>query len=188
MSESQIKNLKIPGCWVFTPKTFRDDRGYFFEWFQDSTFKATVGDQLQIAQANCSVSNQGVIRGIHFAKLPPGQAKYVTCFSGSVFDVVVDLRKNSPTFGQWDSVVIDSTNPQALYIPSGIGHAFMSLEDNSTFVYLCDQRYNPGNEYDINPFDESIGIEWPSNIKPVLSEKDKLGSKFSDLFEVFPDN
>lgn len=188
MSESQIRNLQISGCWVFTPRSFADERGTFFEWFQDSTFTNEVSSDFKIAQANCSMSAKGVIRGIHFAKQPPGQAKYVTCFSGSVFDVVVDLRKNSPTFGKWDSVILQAGKPQALYIPSGIGHAFMSLEDNSTFVYLCDQRYNPGNEYDINPFDKTIGIQWPANIEPVLSEKDLEGSSFLDLFEVFPEN
>jgi dTDP-4-dehydrorhamnose 3,5-epimerase len=120
--------------------------------------------------------------------MPPGQAKYVTCFSGSVFDVVVDLRKGSHTFGKWRSVVIDSRSPSALYIPSGIGHAFMALEDNTTFVYLCDQRYNPGNEFDISPFDPTIAINWPSEIEPVLSEKDKTGASFKDLIEHFPDS
>lgn len=181
-----IENLDIQGCWVFKPRVFEDNRGSFFEWFQDSTFESASNTNFNIAQANCSISNKGVIRGIHFAKMPPGQAKYVTCFSGSVFDVVVDLRKGSPTFGKWRSVVIDSRSPSALYIPSGIGHAFMALEDNTTFVYLCDQRYNPGNEFDISPFDQTIAITWPSEIEPVLSEKDKTGANFEDLFDQFP--
>jgi dTDP-4-dehydrorhamnose 3,5-epimerase len=141
-------SLQIEGCWVFKPNVFADERGTFFEWFQDSAFESETGYRFEIAQANISISDKGVIRGIHCARVPPGQAKYVTCISGSVFDVVVDLRKSSATFGQWDSILLDSRNPKALYIPSGIGHAFMALEDNSTFVYLCGHRYNPKNEFD----------------------------------------
>ena len=186
MTTNPPKQLAIQGCWLFKPKKFSDDRGSFFEWFQDSTFESETDSKFELAQANCSTSSKGVIRGIHFAKYPPGQAKYVTCFSGSVFDVVVDLRIGSPTYGQWDSVVIDSRDPLALYIPYGIGHAFMALEDNTTFVYLCDQRYNPNNEFDISPFDPLIGIAWPSHVAPVLSEKDRLGAKFEDLVNEFP--
>ncbi len=179
--------MKIKGCWVFEPKIFHDDRGHFLEWFQDSTFREQTGTDFHIAQANYSVSKAGVIRGIHFAKNPPGQAKYVTCLTGSVFDVVVDLRRGSPTFGKWDSITIDSRNPMAVYIPSGIGHAFMALEEDSTFIYLCDQRYNPSNEFDISPFDKSIGIDWPKNIAAFLSSKDKNGSSFEELLEHYPE-
>ena len=167
-----VKPLNIEGCWVFEPRIFNDERGYFFEWFQDSTFREQARSDFQIAQANCSVSKAGVIRGIHVAKNPPGQAKYVTCFSGSVFDVVIDLRPDSTTFGKWDSVVIKANEPKAVYIPSGIGHAFMALEDQTTFVYLCDQRYNPTNEFDINPKDPTINITWPSDLEHIFSSKD----------------
>ena len=186
MINPRVEKLSIDGCWVFRPQVFSDERGSFFEWFQNSTFKDISIDKFSLAQANCSVSNKGVIRGIHFAKVPPGQAKYVTCFSGSVFDVVVDLRKNSPTFGKWESVVLEAKNPAAICIPSGIGHAFMALEDHSVFAYLCDQRYNPNNEFDISPFDESLNITWPNEILPILSNKDKAGSKFTDLMEHYP--
>lgn len=178
--------LKINGCWVFKPKIYSDSRGDFYEWFQDSTFEKQAGNKFEIAQANVSKSNKGVIRGIHFANVPPGQAKYVTCFTGSVFDVVVDLRKGSPTFGKWNSVVLDSRKPSALYIPSGIGHAFMSLEDNSTFVYLCDQRYNPANEYDINPLDPTLNIIWPSELIPVMSRKDLAAPSFLEMQDQLP--
>lgn len=184
-SES-IEHLSINGCWTFRPKVYSDNRGNFFEWFQNSTFQDHSKSILNLSQANCSISEKGVIRGIHFAKYPPGQSKYVTCFSGSVFDVVIDLRKGSPTFGKWESVLIDSRDPLALFIPHGIGHAFMALENNTTFVYLCDQRYNPNNEFNISPFDPSIGISWPSKVTPVLSEKDRLGAKFEDLINEFP--
>jgi dTDP-4-dehydrorhamnose 3,5-epimerase len=191
MNFSQIENLKIKGCWVFRPIVHPDVRGLFHEWFQDATFTNQTGEKFEIAQANCSVSNKGVIRGIHFAKYPPGQAKYVTCFSGKVFDVVVDLRKGSPTFGKWQSIVLDSKSPTALYIPTGIGHAFMALEDNTTFAYLCDQPYDPTNEFGLSPFDEEIAIVWPEGIEPIVSEKDLSAPRIDELsnhFNIFSEN
>ena len=186
MNYKPENSLDIVGCHIFKPNLFRDERGVFFEWFQGKSFQTILSKDFDLAQANCSVSSKGVIRGIHFAKNPPGQAKYVTCFSGSVFDVVVDLRKGSPTFGKWNSVVIDSREPTALYIPSGVGHTFMALEDNTTFVYLCDQSYNPANEFDVSPFDSKIGIEWPQDISPVLSPKDQKAKTFEEMFDAFP--
>jgi len=167
-----IENLEIPGAWVYTPRQFSDERGTFFEWFQDSAYIEAAGHDFQLAQANCSISQKGVLRGIHFANFPPGQRKYVTCLTGSALDVLVDLRLDSPTFGQWQSVNLDTVARKVVSIPNGVGHAFMALEDNTTIVYLCDQRYNPTNEREINPLDPAIGIEWPLGIDPILSEKD----------------
>ena len=167
-----IESLEIPGTWVYTPRQFADERGTFFEWFQDSAYIEAAGHDFQLAQANCSISQKGVLRGIHFANFPPGQRKYVTCLTGSALDVLVDLRVDSPTFGQWQSVNLDTVDRKVVSIPNGVGHAFMALEDNTTIVYLCDQRYNPMNEREINPLDPEIGIEWPSGIDPILSEKD----------------
>jgi dTDP-4-dehydrorhamnose 3,5-epimerase len=186
MSGATIRELKIKNCFQFKQSIYGDDRGQFFEWFKDSDFELATGMKLSVAQANCSVSQKGVIRGIHFAKEPPGQAKYVTCVAGKVFDVLVDLRKGSPTFGKWESVVLDSGEPSSLYIPSGIGHGFMALEDNTTFVYLCDQRYNPKNEFDISPFDKTLGIDWPKGLTALVSEKDIAGKPFEDLMEHYP--
>jgi dTDP-4-dehydrorhamnose 3,5-epimerase len=101
-----------------------------------------------------------------------------------VLDVVVDLRPDSETFGKWDSVILDANEPKAVFIPSGIGHAFMALEDNSIFVYLCDQRYNPNNEYEINPMDSTINISWPNGITPVLSKKDKAAPDLSAILDL----
>jgi dTDP-4-dehydrorhamnose 3,5-epimerase len=175
--------LKIQGCWVFEPKIHSDSRGAFYEWFQDSTFEFQTKQKFEIAQANVSNSNKGVIRGIHFANYPPGQAKYVTCVSGTVLDVVVDLRPLSKTFGKWDSVILNANEPRAVFIPHGIGHAFMALEDNSTFVYLCDQRYNPNNEFEINPMDKVINITWPDGVTPILSEKDRAAPNLDSIVE-----
>jgi dTDP-4-dehydrorhamnose 3,5-epimerase len=176
-----IEYLEIPDAWVFTPRQFADDRGIFFEWFQDSTFLSAAGDEFLLAQANCSISKQGVLRGIHFAEFPPGQRKYVTCMSGSAMDVLVDLRPKSPTFGKWKSVLLDTIDRRIVSVPNGVGHGFMALEDNTSVVYLCDQRYNPKFEHEINPLDPEIGIIWPSNLDPIISEKDQAAQSFSEF-------
>jgi dTDP-4-dehydrorhamnose 3,5-epimerase len=179
-----ITKLDIPGVWVFTPRQFSDDRGHFFEWFQDSTFLEATGHSSKLAQANCSLSSKGTLRGIHFADVPPGQQKYVTCFTGEVLDVVVDLRKGSPTFGQWRSELLSSENHTVISIPNGVGHAFMALQDNTTVVYLCDQRYNPLGEREINPLDSEIGISWPAGILPLLSPKDAAAPGILDMLDL----
>ena len=181
-----IRALQLDGAWVFEPQVFADERGAFYEWFQDSTFESATGFSFNLAQANCSKSSKGVIRGIHYADVPPGQAKYVTCFSGSVLDVLVDIRRGSPTFGEWVSVELSAANQKVVYIPSGFGHAFMALEDNSTFVYLCDQRYNPKNEHEINPLDPTIAIDWPKGIDLLLSPKDAAAPSFLEIQELLP--
>jgi dTDP-4-dehydrorhamnose 3,5-epimerase len=182
----KIKALTIPDTMVLTPKQFSDSRGTFFEWFQDSTFFENTGHSFNLSQANCSISQKGVVRGIHYADIPPGQAKYVTCVSGSVLDVLVDLRIGSPTFGKWDSVLLEMNERKVVYLPSGIGHAFMSLEDNTTVVYLCDQRYNPTNEHEIHPLDPTIGIKWPDGIEPLLSDKDAAAPSFESVKKRLP--
>ena len=181
-----VNQLEIPGAWVFTPRQFQDDRGTFFEWFQDSTFVEASGNSFSLAQANCSISTKGTLRGIHFADVPPGQRKYVTCMTGSAMDVLVDLRTGSPTFGNWVAVQLDTIDRKVVSIPNGVGHAFMALEDNTTIVYLCDQRYNPTGEKEIYPLDSEIGIEWPAGISPLLSAKDENAPLLSDLLEQLP--
>ncbi|HYQ76436.1 dTDP-4-dehydrorhamnose 3,5-epimerase [Cellulomonas sp.] len=174
----QVRELTVPGAWEITPRQFGDPRGVFLEWFKDEAFTDAVGHRLDLQQANLSVSAAGVVRGIHFADVPPGQAKYVTCASGAVLDVVVDIRVGSPTFGQWDSVLLDDVDRRAIYLSEGLGHAFCSLEDDSTVLYLCSTGYSPGREHGIHPLDPEIGIAWPTEdragrpLTPLLSEKD----------------
>lgn len=173
-----IDELAIPGAFVFTPNQFGDDRGMFLEWFRGDAFAETVGHAFDLRQANLSVSAAGVVRGIHFADVPPGQAKYISCPRGSVLDVVVDIRVGSPTFGQWDAILLDDVDHRCIYLAEGLGHAFLSLEHGSTVVYLCSAEYNPTSERGINPLDADIGIEWPTtgrNGEPLnyeLSSKD----------------
>jgi len=185
----QYRELKIPGAWEITPKQFGDDRGVFLEWFKQSSFTEATGRTLDLAQANCSVSAAGVLRGIHYADVPPGQAKYVMCVSGSVLDVVVDLRVGSPTFGLWDSVLLDTTDRRAIFLSEGLGHAFLALEDNSTLTYLCSTPYTPDREHEIHPFDPEIGIEWPSvgrdgtPLRYELSAKDRAAPTLAEARE-----
>jgi dTDP-4-dehydrorhamnose 3,5-epimerase len=168
----QARPLAIDGAVELTPTQFGDDRGTFLEWFSQRTFGEATGHALALAQANCSVSAKGVLRGIHYSDVPPGQAKYVTCVAGSVLDVVVDLRIGSPTFGHWDSVLLDTIDRRAIYLGEGLGHAFLSLEDGSTVVYLCSTPYAPDREHEVHPLDPRIGIDWPLDGEPVLSAKD----------------
>jgi dTDP-4-dehydrorhamnose 3,5-epimerase len=169
-----VKPLGIEGAWVDTPRVFTDDRGRFHEWFKDATFHGSTGQGLRLAQANCSRSVRGTLRGIHYASVPPGQAKYVTCVSGAVLDVVVDIRTGSPTFGEWEAVRLDDTTHRCVYLSEGLGHAFMALEDDSTVVYLCSQGYAPQREYGIDPLDPELAIDWPEHLAPLLSEKDAV--------------
>lgn len=158
----EFRQLSVPGAWEITPQQFGDPRGVFLEWFKGAPFAEQAGHSLALAQANLSVSAAGVLRGIHFADVPPGQAKYVTCAKGAVLDVVVDIRVGSPTFGQWDSVLLDDVDRRAIYLSEGLGHAFLSLEDDSTVLYLCSAPYAPGREHGIHPLDPTIGIDWPT--------------------------
>lgn len=182
----EFRELKVPGSWEITPKQFGDQRGVFLEWFKEPAFIDAVGHPLKLEQANCSVSSAGVLRGIHFADVPPGQAKYVTCVKGAVLDVVVDIRVGSPTFGAWDSVLLDDGDRRAIYLSEGLGHAFLSLEDDSTVVYLCSSGYAPNREHGINPLDPEVGIDWPkvdrsgSPLNLILSEKDTAAPSLAE--------
>ncbi|MGV1035875.1 MAG: dTDP-4-dehydrorhamnose 3,5-epimerase [Candidatus Nanopelagicales bacterium] len=175
-----LRPLSIEGAYLMAPKRHGDSRGYFLEWFKEDVFAATVGHGLHLAQANCSVSARGSMRGIHFADVPPSQAKYVTCVTGAVLDVAVDIRVGSPTFGQWEAVRLDPDNRCALYLSEGLGHVFLALEDQSTVLYLCSTPYAPDREHGINPLDPEIGIVWPSNIEPLLSPKDAQAPTLSE--------
>lgn len=158
----QFRELKVPGAWEITPRQHADERGVFLEWFAEAPFAAHLGQGLRLAQANASVSAVGVVRGIHFADVPPGQAKYVTCPSGAVWDVVVDLRLGSATFGTWDAVLLDDVDRRAVYLSEGLGHGFCALQDGSTVVYLCSEPYAPAREHGVDPFDPDLAITWPT--------------------------
>lgn len=167
-----IQPLAVPDSFVMTPRQFPDDRGVFLEWFKVAAFHERTGHRFSLAQANCSVSSRGVLRGVHFADVPPGQSKYVTCFSGAVLDVIIDIRVGSPTFGAVDTVVLDDADRRAVYLAEGLGHAFIVISDQAIVSYLCSEPYAPSREHGIHPLDPDLGIEWPTGIEPVLSPKD----------------
>jgi len=158
-----------------------DARGLFFEWFKAPAFTQAVGHPLSLAQANCSVSSRGTLRGIHFADVPPGQAKYVTCVSGRILDVIVDIRVGSPTFGQWQAVELNTDSRRLVYLSEGLGHGFVALEDTSTVVYLCSTGYNPPAEHEVDPFDSELAIDWGISREQVsLSAKDAAAPSLQD--------
>lgn len=159
----QISPLTIEGAWLVTPDQHEDDRGVTLEWFADQAFVEAVGHPLRVRQANCSVNVAGALRGIHYAELPPGQAKYVTCASGAVADVVVDLRVGSPTFGAHEVVVLADTDRRALYLSEGLGHGFQALTDDTVVTYLLSEPYTPQREHGVNPLDPALGIAWPTH-------------------------
>jgi dTDP-4-dehydrorhamnose 3,5-epimerase len=167
-----MRPLDIEGAFVHEPKIFPDERGSFHEWFRAGDFQESLGHRLDLAQANCSVSRRGTLRGLHFADVPPSQAKYVKCVRGAVLDVIVDIRVGSPTFGRSEAVRLDDEQHHAVYLSEGLGHAFMALTDDATVVYLCSSGYAPGREHGVNPLDPELGIAWPSDIEPLLSDKD----------------
>jgi len=172
--------LDIDGAWVLAPRIHRDGRGSFLEWFRDAEFHEAVGYRMDVAQANCSVSRRGVIRGIHFSDVPPGQAKYVTCASGAIADVVVDLRVGSPGFGRWQAVRLDDETRRAVYIAEGLGHAFVALSEQATVLYLCSTPYAPSREHGVHPLDPDVGIAWPPGVETVLSEKDAAAPSLAE--------
>ena len=167
----KIVPLSIAGAWEVQPAQHGDSRGKFLEWYRFDRLAEAVGYPLRLAQANLSVSARDVVRGIHFADVPPGQAKYVTCARGAVVDVVVDLRVGSPTFGQWEQVLLDDEDRRAVYIAEGLGHGFCALSDDATLTYLCSETYAPGREHSVHPLDPDLAVDWPAGT-PVLSDRD----------------
>ena len=167
----KFRPLTIDGAWEITPVQHGDPRGLFMEWYRVDHLAAELGHPFSLAQANMSVSARGVVRGVHFADVPPGQAKYVTCVRGAVLDVVVDLRVGSPTFGQWEGVRLDDVDRRAVYLSEGLGHGFCALTDDATLNYLCSTTYKPEREHGVHPLDPRLGIEWPTD-EPTVSAKD----------------
>jgi len=170
-----FQTTEIAGVHLFTPKLFTDSRGLFFESFKPDQVLSETGREFYVAQVNNSVSARGVVRGIHFKENPPGQAKFVSVHRGSIIDVVIDLRKGSPTFKKWQAFEINDQNRYSLLIENGIGHSFASLEDETLVSYLCDTVFQPELEHGINPL--SAGIDWEglTGLKfneLVVSEKD----------------
>ncbi|PKW26071.1 dTDP-4-dehydrorhamnose 3,5-epimerase [Phycicoccus duodecadis] len=175
----EITELAVPGAFVVTPRRHEDPRGMFLESYRGDLLAQHLGHRPDIVQTNVSVSSRGTVRGVHFADLPPGQAKYVTAVAGRLLDVVVDLRVGSPTFGRWEGVELDTTTRRAVYLSEGLGHALCALEDGSTALYLCSATYRPAAEHGVHPLDPDLGIDWPV-ARPVLSAKDAAAPSLAE--------
>jgi dTDP-4-dehydrorhamnose 3,5-epimerase len=169
----QIRELSIPDAYEITPVQHADDRGLFFEFYRFDRLEEAVGHSLDLKQGNTSVSRRGSVRGVHFADIPPSQAKYVMAPRGAVLDFVIDIRVGSPTFGKWDSVLLDDVDRRAIYVAEGLGHCFVALTDDATVSYLVTDVYNPTHEHGINPLDADIALEFPVPAEELLlSAKD----------------
>jgi dTDP-4-dehydrorhamnose 3,5-epimerase len=167
-----VRELKIPGAWEFTPRQFPDPRGVFLEWFKATVVEDTIGHPFTLRQVNHSTSSRGAVRGIHFADVPPGQAKYIYVTRGAVLDIVVDIRVGSPTFGVVDALQLDEVDRRAIYVAEGLGHAMFALTDDVNLNYLVTQPYAPTREHGIHPLDPDLDLPWPADIEPLLSDKD----------------
>ena len=180
----RIRELAVHGAFEITPTVLRDDRGLFVSPFQETPFLAAIGRPLfTVAQTNHSRSRRGVVRGIHFTVTPPGCAKYVYCPYGRALDIVVDIRVGSPTFGTWDVVEADPENFRALYFPVGVGHAFVSLQEDTVMSYLISGEYVPANESAISVLDPDLGLPLPRDTTPILSERDTVAMSFAQARE-----
>ena len=173
--------MSIIGAWRVKPTIFSDARGSFAEWFRTDHVEAATGFRFVPVQSNISRSSRGVVRGIHFADVPPGQAKFVTPMTGSIIDFVVDIRVGSPTFGHWDSVILESETHDAILHEPGLGHAFVALEDGTAVSYLVTDIYRPEREHGINPMDTDIALTFPENLDLTFSDKDAQASSLATL-------
>jgi dTDP-4-dehydrorhamnose 3,5-epimerase len=178
----KFRELSIEGAWEVTPQQHGDPRGLFMEWYRFDHLEKVVGHPLRMAQGNLSVSARDVVRGIHFADVAPGQAKYVSCVRGAVLDVIVDLRVGSPTFGRWEFVKLDDVDRRSVYISEGLGHGFCALTDDATLSYVCSETYNPTGEHAVHPLDPDLGIEWPAGV-PQLSARDDAAPSLAEAIE-----
>jgi len=168
--------LAIPDVLLIEPRVFSDDRGFFFESFNHAQFEAAIGRSVQFVQDNHSRSVKHVLRGLHYQLPPKAQGKLVRVVQGEVFDVAVDIRKSSPTFGQWVGETLSADNKKQLWIPEGFAHGFLTLSETAEFLYKTTDYYSKEHERAIRWDDEALGIEWPAGLNPVVSEKDALSS------------
>jgi len=179
----EVQTVHIEGLLIIRPAVFGDERGYFYESFNSQKFRAT-GLDTEFVQDNISKSSKNVLRGLHFQNPPFAQGKLVSVLQGSVLDVAVDIRKNSPSYGQHYSIVLSEENKTQFYVPPGFAHGFKTLEDNTIFSYKCTEGYNKDSEGAIKWDDEDLAIDWQVD-NPIVSDKDKISPSFNDLVTQF---
>jgi dTDP-4-dehydrorhamnose 3,5-epimerase len=178
----EIRPLAIEGAWEITPRLHPDPRGMLAEGFRVDHLAKHIGHELKVRQTNISVSSAGALRGIHYADVPPSQAKYVTATSGVFVDYVVDIRVGSPTFGHWDSVQLDTVDRRAVYVSEGLGHVLACVE-HGTAVYLCSEVHAPSRERSLSPLDGHIGLALPGGFAPVVSDRDAAAPSLAQALE-----
>jgi dTDP-4-dehydrorhamnose 3,5-epimerase len=177
-----VRPLRVAHCLEFTPTAHGDDRGSFAEWFRQDELAEHTGRRFELRQANLSVSRRGVVRGIHFTDVPPGQAKYVIAVAGEIVDVAVDLRVGSPTFGEWEAVRLDDRDRRAVFLPEGVGHAFAVLSESATVCYLTTDLYTPERDRSLRPTDPRLAIDFGTPADElVLSPKDEAAPGLDEL-------
>jgi dTDP-4-dehydrorhamnose 3,5-epimerase len=177
----ELMPLGIEGVWLANSPVWSDDRGFFREWFKSADVKNATGRDFGIEQANISLSSKGTLRGIHYSIAPQGQAKWITCVSGSIKDVIVDIRPDSKSFGQWIEVELRGDLGKAVLISEGLGHGFVALEDNTAVAYLVSTPFSPSDELVINPLDEKIGINWGMDLSELkISGKDQIAPPLAE--------
>ncbi|MFJ8535837.1 dTDP-4-dehydrorhamnose 3,5-epimerase family protein [Streptomyces sp. NPDC093591] len=177
----KVRELSIPGAYAFTPEVFHDDRGAFTSPFHEDAFGETLGRPLfPVAQASTSRSRRGVVRGVHFTALPGSMAKYVQCAGGRALDFVIDVRAGSPTFGRSEAVELAADEGTALYLPIGVGHLFVALEDDTTMVYLLSAAYRAEKERAVHPLDPQLSLELPAGLELSMSERDRTAPTLAD--------
>jgi dTDP-4-dehydrorhamnose 3,5-epimerase len=177
----KLTPLGIDGAWVAESPFWSDDRGFFREWFKSADVKNATGRDFAVEQANISISSKGTLRGIHYSIAPRGQAKWITCVSGSIKDVIVDIRPDSKSFGQWIEVELKGHSGKAVFISEGLGHGFVAQEDNTAVAYLVSTPFSPTEEFEINPLDQKIGINWGMDLSELkISGKDKIAPSLAE--------
>lgn len=180
-----IRPLPIAGAYELTPRQWADDRGVFLEWYRGDLLDERFGVGIALRQANTSISRRGVLRGVHFADVPPGQAKHVTVTRGSALDLIVDIRLGSPTFGRVESVLLDTVDRRAVYLAEGLGHAFLALEDDTTVSYLVSSTFDPAREHGVSPLDPALELPLPiAREELVVSEKDAAAPTLAEAREL----
>lgn len=176
----QFVETPLAGAYLIEPSVFPDERGYFFESYQRSIFKKR-GIDVDFAQDNQSFSKKGVLRGLHYQSQPMAQAKLLRVAVGEAFDVIVDIRPASPTFGRHFTTILSAENKRMLYVPTGFAHGFLALKDNTEFLYKTSNEYSPAHGKGILWNDPDLGIPWPKGIHPILSDKDTKNPRFKDI-------
>lgn len=181
----EVQQFNIKGLLAFTPRVFEDDRGHFFESFNENVFNELTGRKIHFVQDNQSLSSKNVLRGLHFQKPPFAQGKLVRVIQGKVLDVAVDLRKDSPTYGHSEKIILSAENKCVFWVPEGFAHGFLSLEDDTIFSYKCTNFYDKDSEDGLNWNDSDLAIDWGLSESPLLSEKDKVETKFTNYKSPF---